>query len=95
MEYYSTIKRMKYYTTIIMPFAATWMQLENIILSKAGQKDISYDITYVAVVQSLSHVQLFVIPWTAARQASLSLTISQSLPKFMSIESVMSFTCGI
>ena len=29
-------------------------------------------------------------PWTAARQASLSLTISQSLPKFMSIESVMS-----
>ena len=77
-----------------MPFAATWMQLENIILSKAGQKDI-YDITYVAVVQSLSHVQLFVIPWTAARQASLSLTISQSLPKFMSIESVMSFTCGI
>ena len=31
-----------------------------------------------------------VTPWTAARQASLSLTISQSLPKFMSIESVMS-----
>ena len=78
-----------------MPFAASWMQLENIILSKVGQKDISYDITYVAVVQSLSHVQLFVIPWTAACQASLSLTISQSLPKFMSIESVMSFTCGI
>ena len=33
----------------------------------------------VFVVQLLSHVQLFVIPWTAARQASLSLTISQSL----------------
>ena len=31
----------------------------------------------------------FVTPWSAARQASLSLTISQSLPKFMSIESVM------
>ena len=41
------------------------------------------------VVQSLSRVQLFVTPWPAARQASLSFTISQSLPKFMSIESVM------
>ena len=37
------------------------------------------------IVQSPSHVQLFVIPWTAARQASLSLTISQSLHKVMSI----------
>ena len=42
------------------------------------------------VVQSPSHVQLFVTAWTAAHQASLSLTISQSLPKFMFIESVMS-----
>ena len=41
------------------------------------------------VVQSLSRVQLFLTPWTAARQAPLSLTISRSLPKFMSIESVM------
>ena len=41
------------------------------------------------VVQSSSRVQLFVTPWTAARQASLSLTISQGLPKFMSIASVM------
>ena len=40
-------------------------------------------------VQSLSHVQLFATWWTAARQASLSITNSQSLPKFMSIESVM------
>ena len=40
-------------------------------------------------VQSLSHVQLFVTPWTAARQASLSTTNSQSLLKLMSIESVM------
>ena len=36
-----------------------------------------------------SRVRLFVTPWTAALQASLSWTISQSLPKFMSIESVM------
>ena len=42
-----------------------------------------------AAIQSLSHVQLFATPWTAARQASLSFIISQSLPKVMSIESVM------
>ena len=41
------------------------------------------------VVQSLSHVQLFSSPWTAAHQASLSFTVSQSLLKLMSIESVM------
>jgi len=37
----------------------------------------------------LSHVQLFATPWTAARQASLSITNSQSLLKLMSIQSVM------
>ena len=41
------------------------------------------------VVQSLSRVQHFVAPWTAARQASLSITISWSLLKLMSIELVM------
>ena len=40
-------------------------------------------------VQLLSHVRLFETPWTAARQASLSITNSRSLPKLMSIESVM------
>ena len=40
-------------------------------------------------VQSLSHVQLFATPWTAACQASLSVTVSHCLPKFISIESVM------
>ena len=40
-------------------------------------------------VQSLSHVRLFAIPWTAAHQASLSITNSWSLLKLMSIESVM------
>ena len=41
-------------------------------------------------VQSLSRVQLFVTPWAAAHQASLSNTNSRCLHKFMSIESVMS-----
>ena len=40
-------------------------------------------------VQSLSHVRLFVTPWTAARQVSLSITNSQNLLRLMSIESVM------
>ena len=43
----------------------------------------------IVVAQSLSHVQLFAIPWTAACQAFLSFIVSQSLLKFMSIESVM------
>ena len=41
------------------------------------------------VVQSLNHVQLFATPWTAARQASLSITITLSLLTLMSTESVM------
>ena len=44
------------------------------------------------VVQSLSHVRLLATPWTAAHQASLSFTVSQSLLKLMSIESVMPFS---
>ena len=40
-------------------------------------------------VQSLSYVRLFATPWIAARQASLSITNSRSLPKLMPIESVM------
>ena len=43
----------------------------------------------ISSVQSLSHVQLFATPWTVACQASLSITNSQSLLKFMSIELVM------
>ena len=46
-------------------------------------------ISSVSSVQLLSCVQLFVIPWTAAHQASLSITNSQSLLKLMSIEPVM------
>ena len=52
--------------------------------------DFRSSIHFVAV-QLLSHVQLFTTQWTAACQASLSFTISQSLFKLMSIESVMPF----
>ena len=57
-----------------------------------GQMSIDVFCTFYGfslVVQSLSRVQLFVTPWTAARQASLSFTISQSLLKLMSIELVI------
>ena len=43
----------------------------------------------ISSVQSLSRVRLFATPWIAARQASLSITNSQSSPKLMSIESMM------
>ena len=43
----------------------------------------------ISSVQSLSRVRLFATPWTAARQASLSITDSWSPPKPVSIESVM------
>ena len=49
---------------------------------------LAYDL-FVNIVQSPRCVLLFATPWTAAHQASLSLTISQSLPDFVFIELVM------
>ena len=46
-------------------------------------------ITFVVAVQSLGGVRLFMTPWIAARQASLSFIISWSLLRLMSIESMM------
>ena len=45
--------------------------------------------TFKTIIQLLSHVRLFATPWTAACQASLSFTVSQSLLKLMSIDLVM------
>ena len=50
---------------------------------------LSVTLLAVSSVQLLSRVRLLATPWTAACQASLSITDSQSLPKLMSIESVM------
>ena len=55
----------------------------------AAKPSILCTLSYFSSVQSLSHVQLFASPWIAAWQPSLSITNSQSLLKFMSIESVM------
>ena len=48
-----------------------------------------FSYAFVIVAQLLSHAWPFTMPWTARHQSSLSLTISQSLLKVMSIESVM------
>ena len=48
--------------------------------------------SYLSSVQSLSHAQLFVTPWIAAHQASLSITNSRSSLRLRSIESVMPFS---
>ena len=53
------------------------------------KKQIRVIFLFFSSVQSLSHVQLFDTPWTAAHQASLTITRSWSLLKLMSIESVM------
>ena len=63
------------------------MNLEDIFLSEIWQY--FKDKYCIVVIQLPSHVWLFVTPWTAAHQVSLSLTISQNLPKFMSIALVM------
>ena len=50
---------------------------------------IMYIISVIVIVQLPSHVRLLATTWTAAHQASLSVTISRTLPKFMFIASVM------
>ena len=64
------------------------------VLTPRGQSALPFicpkvSLTVAAVVQLLSRVQLFATPWTAAHQAFLSITISRSLLKLISIESVM------
>ena len=58
-------------------------------MGKKNKQNSILSFLVVVVVQSLSHVRVFMNSWTAARQASLSFTISWSLIKHMFIESVM------
>jgi len=79
MEYYSAIKKNMFESVLMR-----WMKLDPIIWSGVSQKEKhQYSISSV---QSLSRVQLFVTPWIAARQASLSITNSRSSPKLTCIE---------
>ena len=64
--------------------------LVSISVPKQGKKEnIKLELGILSSVQSLSRVQHFATPWTAARQASLSITNSRSSLKLMSVESVM------
>ena len=63
----------------VVTFALAWVGGGSRMLS----------LTFYVVVQSLSHVQFFANSWAAAGQASLSFTITQSLLKLISVESVM------
>ena len=62
---------------------------ETRVQSLGQENPLEKGMTQFSSVQSLSHVQLFATPWTAARQTSLSISNSQSLLKLLSIESVM------
>ena len=61
----------------------------HLLMHTASWSEVSMSDCFWRVVQLLSHVQLFVTPWTVALQASLSFTISWSLLKLMSIESMV------
>ena len=67
---------------------AGWPQSDSLEIAMEIRTHAFKDLIAV-VIQSLSHVRFFATPWTAARQASLSFTISWTLVKLMSIESVM------
>ena len=62
---------------------------EPLVYSNLGGSGWSSGSQSFSSVQSLSRVRLCATPWTAARQASLSITNSRSLPKLRSIESMM------
>ena len=76
----SNVKECSNYNTIALMSHASKVMLK-ILQARCQQLSVS--------VQLLSRVWLFANPWTAARQASLSITNSWSLPKLLSIESVM------
>ena len=63
--------------------------IQDMISAPSLTTDFQNALAATAVVQLLSHVRFFVTPWTAAHQASPSLTISWSLLKLMSIDLVM------
>ena len=68
----------------------SWPKHQNMKKQKLYCNKLNKDFTnQFSSVQSLNCVRLFATPWTAARQASLSITNSRSLLKFMSIELVM------
>ena len=73
----------------LLELRATYLPESLVVCFYFENLNIDFDIYQFSSVQLLSRVRLFVTPWTAALQASLSITNSQSLLKLMSIKSVM------
>ena len=73
----------------VIQYSDSWIICQKSCSALASTSIFSDPLSLFSSVQSLSHIQLFVTPWTTARQASLSITNSRSPPKPMSIESVM------
>ena len=73
---------------IFRPTGRIWRDISEICTSKSY----IYSMIQFSSVQSLSRVWLFVTPWISVRQASLSITNSQSSPRLTSIESVMPYS---
>ena len=81
------ISRQTTYSLDIQPLLFNTLKIQTV--TKVSVSSIERTILQFSSVRLLSRVQLFATPWTAVHQASLSITNSQSLPKLMSIESVM------
>ena len=75
------------YKHYFISFSPWLSKFSNIFI--LGMRKLRLREVHLSSVQSLSHVWLSETPWTAAHQASVSITNSQSLLKLMSIESVM------
>ena len=73
-----------------MPCRRKWQPTPVFLLKKSHrQRSLAGYVAQLSLVQLLSWFRLFVTPWTTARQASRSITNSRSLPRLMSIESMM------
>ena len=77
-----------FWEVLSLHFEGCWLFLWHWQLRVLALPVLSKEVIAVVSVQSLSHVLSFANLWTAACQASLSLTIPRRLPKFMSLESV-------
>ena len=97
-QYQKRMKQRRSTRTYVTPLTKKFIASTHLLSSFAGQCRIigrklpTSGFFLSQSVQSLSHVWFFVTPWTAACQASLSITNSRSPPKPMSIESVMPFS---
>ena len=73
----------------LVPLSASQKEAQMIGTIQRVYKESAFSYTVVVVAQSISYVHLLMTPWAAAHPASLSSTVSQSLLRFMSFESVM------